>query len=552
MHTLAGLSDEVLDQIIGLSCLSVATLWCTGDPVLNKRLARCCTCVRTTDLASSTLKRWPRMLSSLTSLKTLILDVQDVSEDLGAVHSQLKELSHTLVHLELRFWLASILPMANSEVIDELTSTRRPLNLLEPELIKTAIYLSHRACWSLRSYFPSLQHVSFIEKHPSFKPEFDTTSMDIFPSSLTTLNWTMKLSKGSSLQYLPQSLTWLDFGDSPDEFTPGSDMVYPPLLTHLNGLLLATELQLAALPRSIVSGQWLWEPKTGHLDLSPGMLAALPPNMESLCGSYSLCNFSLPTDHGASLLPRNLTSLSITTHAFRSTDLMLLPRTLTFFDNALLQYDDIYATYLRLGPNEAQQIWPPKLARLSLARKYGPVTEDFFVVWPRSLTALLDVYVDSIKTFLDKACASCLPPNLISVSAFAINVFPEHSIDIKGTFPPQWRHLGLGGATFSISTIRKFPRELLTLHLIAHEIKKKDHSAFIGALPPKLETLAVGDFYNGAIPKLPLSVTSLIFSYGVPKIPYNADGSLPSGLTKIVVQGKALEFYAGQRQVSLS
>lgn len=532
MLRLVDLSDEILAQVFGLSSLFIATLWSAGDLALNKRIARSCSCVQTDSRSPSAIRKWPSMLSSLYSLKKIIIEVEKIdSMFLDALRLQLMQLSPTLRHLELVFEDASQLPFRTASFPPDAKSGSNP------------------DTWDLKSYFPSLTHASFVENgamRGHSRGVVHTDSLNIFPSTLATLNWSVQLQPESSLMHLPRGLTWLDFGASYKPFAAPPNMDYPPNLTHLNGLTFTKAEDLRQLPRSLVSGKWLCTLPTTVVELSADLLQALPPNMERWTNNYSTRVLE-STPAWTSLFPRNLTSLSLRSHPFGTEDIMLLPRTLTFFGDVIIRYDDVYATYQRLGLEEARQIWPPHLTHMTLNRgTYTSIKDDHYVVMPHSLTHLRNIHMESMKSFLNK-CVASLPPNLVSVNAFALNVFFEYSVQVQAPLPARWTDLSLSGATFALSALKMFPRELTTLKLHSVDILKKDYSTFLTLLPPKLKTLVLEALYFGAISQLPLSITFLGLHKQLPKAPFDKNGRLPRGLLLVVDYKDSTEYTADGR-----
>lgn len=236
MPTLAELSDEVLDQILRDASLSVATLWTAGNRSLNKRIARCCRCVRTdASLKTFTVKKWPRMFSELLSLEVLSLDVQRFNEGLDTLKEQVQRLPPTVKALELRFLFASVLWLDKLH-LTKVTSILPPLRY-PIQVLPDGSYNS--SCWDLKLHFPLLAKAVFTEKRDTrnlLRWHFSSYSFGIFPPSLTHLEWDAYVEPFMTFANLPKDLTWLDFGARNTAWFPPTHMDLPPLLVHLNGI----------------------------------------------------------------------------------------------------------------------------------------------------------------------------------------------------------------------------------------------------------------------------------------------------------------------------
>lgn len=534
MTTLTGLSDEVLDQVLSSSSLSVATLWCAGDLNLNNRIARCCRSVRTdSNLTSYTLQKWPRMLSTLRSLEVLVLDVYRILEGVTALKSKLKSLSPTIKHLELRFVTASMLPL----------EIKLPSTLFDPYTRQASqpTLPPVQCCWDLKIYFPSLSSASFVEKHNHkycYCLKFPTASLSIFPPTLVTLNWTMELISPSSLRELPRGLTWLDFGPLRNEFVSDGLLALPPNLTHLNGLALYSLDDIASLPQSLVSGCFIraeYE-RNREFPITSSLLKVLPPNMESLRGCVVIAEeiLNAHTDGSwAALLPKNLRELELCSPTLTPIEIAQLPRSLTSLVDVTLDYAALKKEFKRIGP-EAHQIWPPNLQAISLVSGwYSCIRSSQLGVFPPTLTTIRAMAVESVQTLLEIASA-VLPPNLTSLSVFRLSSKCEQCSDISTPLPTSWTNLKLGGASLTIPTVRLLPRGLKVLHLSGMRVPKDLCDPFIAALPPGLEELTLEHLHEAGHYKLPKSITSLQFMAAIGFDPFVKHGGLPAGVFRLM------------------
>lgn len=516
MHTLARLSDEALDQILSWSSLSVATLWMAGDLDFNLRIARCCSCVRTDRrLASSTLKKWPRMLSELRSLRILVLNVASINEDLDTLKEQVQRLSPTIIELEFQFSFASVLWLDNSHWThpkDSRSPTEPPTRVVanSPNI----------ACWDLSQWFPILQKATFIENRPNFVWHYSTASMGIFPPTLTHLTWTIALTRHSSLSLLPRGLTSLRLWLFKSRDLEYGILDLPPAVTQLDGFNYSSIDDIAALPRTLTAGNWL----SNDIPLTPQLLASLPPRMESLTGSHRIQPIDFPT-HWATHLPNFLKTLELSSPTLRLSDIALLPRTLESLHHIQLDYAHLPSELALLDPQERLLIWPPNLTSISIPKDYSSfprnhdadiINSSDFAMFPSCMTSISGFKVESVQKLL--LVLPKLFPHLETLAVYSSHKKIEYCNIAE--FSPCLRILRLENVALDDSSIRQLPRTLTALTLPHMVIAAgPDVESFIAALPPSLRMLKLKSFPKADIPKLPSSILyTLVNASSKPKM----------------------------------
>lgn len=535
MHTLAGLSDDVLDSILASSSLSVATLWCAGDRSFNKRIARCCRSVRTdASLRTFTVKKWPRMLSELLSLEVLSLDVHRFDEGLEVLKAEVQRLSPTIIELELRFLFATVLWLDEMHLV-QVTSIPVPLRYPLQVLPQGRIFNS--VCWDMKLHFPKLTKAAFTEKHDGrslLRWHYGQRSLAIFPPTLTHLEWHILLDHYVNFEKLPMGLTWLDFGSRSSAWDPPTELNLPPFLTHLNGIPMNGLTQLALLPRSLTTGQWL---TNETFVLRPKGFQSLPPLTKSFMAGRCTLQVDLSVTW-TSLLPRQLMELEWYSTALQVSEITQLPRTITSLLNIKLSFNDLLEGMQRLGLDGLHKAWPPALRSISFASANDGLDPFKMDIFPPTLTSIRNLKITSVHDLLMNSSA-LLPPHLECLEV----VFADHrrldSSNSREPLPKSLRELSLTRVEIGIATIGKLPRGLRILRLPSTTISKNNYAGFAKALPPNLEILELWKIYDKAIYELPTSVTSLtVFQHSDPAVnTLECADTLPSGLTSIAITG---------------
>lgn len=447
------------------------------------------------------------MLSELTSLKVLVLDVSHFDEDLDTLKAQVQKLPPSILELNFRFYFASVLLLDNSFYGKD---NQTPRSVLQPPT-QIVNYGHNTACWDVSQSFPNLQKAAFVEKLIPMKKifwRFSTNSMGIFPPTLTHLEWTIGFTPYTTFNLLPQSLTWLDFGTPQHSLQISGSLGLPPALTHLNGILLASDDEIARLPRTLVSGKWL---HSLVMSLTPSLLASLPPHTQSLVEPFRIdySDFSVPWP---TCLPIYLKELRLASPALRLSDIALLPRTLESLIEITLDYEDFTIELGNLNRQTLHQIWPPNLASLSFAATTRPFSSSDLAAFPPTLTSLHGLKVDSVEAILTSPF-ELLPARLTSLQASYYNQDDSKAMEYWGArdpLPDGLRALELVKVKMITATVSQLPRKLRSLKLADTSITNLQLASFLEALPPSLTTLALQDFPTTALDSLPQVLNHLI------------------------------------------
>lgn len=488
MGSLARLADQVLDQILGLISLDIATLWVSGDLLLQQKVTRCCRSVVTTDLGDAKLRKWPFMLSSLRSLETLVLDVKSFDDDLEVLRSKLQVLSSSIKRLELRFIRSSLI------VLEDFMFDRRPRQTDKFRLpgYTREDFSVNNTCWNIKHNFPSLEKVVLGEKEGILLWSFSLASLDSFPPTLTDLEWDVLIMSETACTSIFPALTSLRFVRRNFYHTvPLAKLL--PNLTHLDGLLLPDVENILRLPKTLKTGNCI-EPQEA---LTPLYMASMPPLLENL-GSVSFTAKIAENEFDGvpwtSTLPRSLTEISIDCLPLTSRLISLLPITLTSILHLKLDFNELVNLARNEGVLAARKIWPPNLTFLSLPE--APPRNLYIL--PPSLKSL-KLHVFKFQEFVD--CANTvLPPHLTRLHCTSLRTEAKLMVPL----PSQLKAITFVSTDFD--DLSRFPRDLEELHLPEMKVNADRHKRFIQTMPPRLKVLSLLSLDNSAIPLLPVNL----------------------------------------------
>lgn len=563
MHLLVGLADEVLAGILELVSLDVVTLWMTGDANLQTRMMRCCRAVRSSPEMRhrKSLKRWPRMLSQLTSLQVLVLGVIEINEDIAEVSKQIRRLPSSLVELELSFrsCARAMLQSPPAEGVywrlwrfwNSWTSwsPRRAWNGSVNRESDNNLIEADRECgvfWSFAARFPHLKKIDFRDTvtYPGPMPHVPANAaFHHFPPCLEHLHLDFSATGWDGFDDfspLPRSLTSLRIG----RYTfidASAAKTLPPNLTHLGPCMPRDLDTISKLPRTLRSGEWLgnlnpecpkWFRPT-HIRL---LLAAVPPSTETLYRlpivreHFESQNIQWPT-----ALPNSLTVVSFLKITLRSDEVALLPRTLTKIHLLMLDFPEFYERSLSKG--DIQQIWPPALKFLHIEQTQRIPSAHMIGVLPSTITSLTNLHTEDGSSIFDSLSKHF--PHLQELDNLSNNDGQTtlSQIFVKTPFPTTLRKLYLVRSLISPSSFAMLPRGLVILWLPTTSLEDPELAREVAKLPRTVEKMAFDVFHQSALPHLPPSLTALSVSSLEGKPPH--DFILPERLKVETVQNAA-------------
>lgn len=245
MHTLAGLPDEVLCQILANeSSHCVISLWKCGYSALNHRLERCITHLDLKDTYQGTTSRWPLLVENFPNLRFLSVDrgfwplghTSIVRKSLQRVSSQLHSLrlrginAHLILLKPEHSFVLAVSPGVDIPDLDDSSSL-----LVDPR------------AWNIASAFPSLEALEV--DNLGAAPGCQTSSLQpgdftVLPQSLRSLSLLVDV-PFQDLSVLPKNLEYLKltYYDYDLRFD-----TLPPNLRSMEG-----EIFSSAIPKLLVS-----------------------------------------------------------------------------------------------------------------------------------------------------------------------------------------------------------------------------------------------------------------------------------------------------------
>lgn len=488
MHTLAGLSDEVLSLILSWSSFEVVTLWMAGDAKLNKRIARSCLVVQTSpSIKGLKLKQWPKMLADLKALQTLHIQVHSFNKPHDTLLERLKSLSATVEELHLNFELACNIPGSEWP--------KRPVV---------------RECWNIAEVFPNLRKLTLVHEglRPDLSQAISDESLTIFPDSLEELTWSARLVHVTTFQALPRGLQSLHIAVDVNyaiSFDKAAIASLPPTLTQLNGACVSNPQDMRALPRTLLRGNFI-----GRGLQSPETIAALPPNIVQILGplsfnKYQLSIFPVPW---TIIFPRTLKHLYAIYPPLKPQEIEALPRDLVRIDGASIDYTAIFEVVQSEGAKAAHSLWPPNLASLSMvvAAKNPDCKAEELKALPPTLTELKSIVIDANSKLFSHL--SDLPTNLVTLDlVWWTN--GGSMLPMESTFPPGITSLRLGSTSVWPPNFSKLPRGLKVLLLPDTWIHDPKWTKYLPKLPQSIERLQFARLEVSGFSLLPHALVKL-------------------------------------------
>lgn len=532
MTRLAELSDEVLGQILSLASLSVATLWTAGDLALNMRIVRSCRIVATDrSIASQSIRMWPRMLSQLTALSELRIEVYGINEPIDVIKRQLLLLNPRIAHLVLRFQDAQLLFLKNAGYRegDLITASSTP------SLLKT----DADNLWRIGDHFTELRTVIFWADGRLGLLRLSTPFFSIFPPRLTSLGCYGNAEAGILFSALPRGMTSLSW-DGSNTSALGSDSAasLPPGLTHLDGFPLKKGYALQELPRTLTTGDY--STSFGGTLLTPELMAAFPPGTRALQRCYLSMEDWSKADcvSWATAVPRFLATLDLYA-TLQATDLELLPRTLTSMSNLIFDYSSFVAHMQEVGQEEAYNLWPPNLTSIKTARQESHDASDIYIYPHQNLTYLELQGRSHFRAGDSIVCHPYgVPPHLTTL--IAPHAFSESGLEMYDYLPTSLTHIDLGECNIWYDSLSFLHEGILTLALDGMAFDTPELAGYLGYIPSTVVKLAICSIDPEGFSWLPRGLTQLETVSIAGEVTVDHLAGLPLTLSRIKLQGPSV------------
>lgn len=519
MSSLNACPDDALSVILELSQLAVISLWMTGDSLLRTRIVRSCRSVSTDQsmLFHKSLKRWPRMFSQLTALRSLQIGVTSILEDIDIVSAQIRSLSPTLEVLNLSFYRANQIllrstPSPNLGIIisrfwNRLTSSEdATINDTQP---------SSSACWSVAERFPRLTELTLSCHLVGYSwptvavPLSEVDAFGSLPESLHTLTWNGLVhaqSTFSDFSLLPRGLKSLSLGgpNTPPIVihTAATAATLPPRLTHLTNRVHNSDA-LAALPRTLIEGfssSWLHY----HPTAAASMLAAIPP-MVPRCEDLDVS--SLAVTHPRrwpELLPKFLTTFSAYNHRFTADEIEMLPRTIINLYSLGIVVQSFKTR--SENPQATHALWPPRLCRTRFLSDSGVESAEDMQYLPPTLTDIFHLEGPHVLSSLGR-CFPQLVRYSSSLPVFLVNIIqplPDTLVRLELYLSQSPQISRIEPQSFQM-----MPHGLKVLYLHGAAFTTPESSLHLEHLPRTIEDMIVQSLHVSAFDVLPPTLTRL-------------------------------------------
>lgn len=506
MSRLSGLPDEALSQILDLLFFDTINLWCSGDRILITRIVRCCHSIRSPPkLALVTLKRWPRFIPELKSLRSLDITVVQVSEGAHAVANELRKLPKGLLELCISFQHAHFVPFAGASILTVNPYLKPPVSSSKTTSAHLLGDTHSTASWWTSDFFPVLKKARF------WSPMANDLQVTFggFPDSLDSLSWSIKLDGGNKHVFsrLPAGLTSLEISSATSDHLAAASL--PRGLTHLNGPSWGQGADLAALPRTLATGSWF----STTSDFTPSLLQSLPPAISKI-SAYSRVvepSFQSLGIEWTAALPRFLTSLFLLpTSPLTASLVFALPRTLMSLKNVSLNMDSIYQS-TKEGQYQLDLLWPPQLRTLRLEFSTLISTSHVYLL-PRTLAKLERLALRADDPISDRL--STLPPLLTHLSLRNGGDFdiwkPNHPL------PPLLTVLDLNSTAnlkFDLESFQYLSPGLKKLIMPQTNVRTTEEAESLAQLPRGLLELSIGVLHSDGFALLPRTLNMLSTFY---------------------------------------
>lgn len=511
MLALTGFPPEVLVLILEWTDLDTVTLWLAGDALLNARIARYCTIVRTpppwhsfkgVTYAIKNLSVWPRILSSFSALQTLKIQATRV---IGFdIAQRIRELPPSLTELHLEFSGANGIPFLNENEKKAL----QPLDTANPSALLRGYILGtdHSVCWRFAEHFPRLRKLVLAEvDRASFwqtSQSIMTSNLGIFPPTLTHLTWHAYIKYNCDFSLLPSSVTALEFGrkDNLQNLTEMQFNSLPTSLTSLKGIQFSPDI-LEFIPKGLKHCTVYFNPYYVNVNFGFTLerLTKLPPTLECL-PCFMVASPSAQWSQWAPSLPANLTHLDLGMPPLSPADILLLPQSLTRLKAQTPNYLPVLAAELE-KPN---RFWPVSLTSFEYSSvQTTPISPTCLIAFPRNLTELITVKVAGTLGDVQRVFAD-LPPSLRTLS---MEMSLNSDVELESPLPASLTSLKLTGFSLAPSSLPMLPSGMTALSLPHTVYNAGDIEAF--ALPASLKELQIEILDETSFPSLPPSFTLL-------------------------------------------
>lgn len=442
--------------------------------------------------------KWPRLLGSLPNLVSVDFSAQMVTCMFADILEEVKNLPPTLKKLRISFHgSAKILKLPN---IRTDASSPQPSKSVKPKDLPA---------WNVASHFPELEELD-LGYHTSYTyfscVELSSADLGLFPATLRKLSIPNATIYGD-YSLLNRDLTWLSVsGGTPSESVIAS---LPQSLTYLAGIRAKGPEEVGALPRTLEYAINAFDHRGPTIDagyLHRGSIPLMPPKLKAI----NCLGPSWPPPW-VSLLPNNLTDVTLESKQKTCWELHLLPPTVT---------KQSYVRQRHISKN-LPGYWSPALQTLELEPLFPDhlsyLRQEDIQHIPQTLTELFNLAVEDVEGTLSLfKNADKLPPGLTTLSIYARPFFlPESG---PGNFfgegeeeEPAIEHetvlevspLPSGLKTLSVlplgvqvpltlAEMRVIPRTLTKLELVSLE------PALVSELPPNLLYLSI-DLLEGSI-----------------------------------------------------
>lgn len=538
---LAELPTEVITEIfsnIETSCL-VVPLWKCGSSILNYKLAAGVQELHLKDTFRFSTSRWPKLLSSLTSLRVLSISRGEAPLMASALDLwlELKRLPPTLEYLAIASF-------------DAMESLYEPSNASTADLGNMSV--THRTMdtplWDIGLHFPRLTRLE-VSDGGVLIPIVDCAML---PDTITHLRIPMCSSSSSKVgvSALPRGLITGDFNiPAVPMFDPASFWANPPPGLESLGRVKVRGREVAFLPRTLKKTT-ICDSYNQPLFLSPEELFLLPSRMERVLAHASANigeNQPWTASLGGALTTLVVSRLENVAMPFTYAHALCIPRTLTslsgyvVFDFKSFQDPGAnlnqWSVALKQWTNFKPNPWPERLTLLDIPNQ--GVCSQLLAVLPPPITQL-KTFVSESTDLQSPLPIAALPMTLKHLTLYGPGFNTSLRLEEGNAFPSSLTELNLN---VQITACSKFdltalPPGLVRLYLFkAESIVNLEH----GLTHLKaLTKLKAGRWNWKILDQLPPSITSLeitsLDTTGM--IPFSEGTNylkVPSSLTRLVL-----------------
>lgn len=489
MLKLALLPGDLLAHLLRYHDVShaVVELWKCGDKTLNAKMSNWVYFVHLEDSNPASTSRYPKMLSSLHSLRQLAIVRDGHIGPPSVISQELQKLSSTLMELELRS-KDGTLHFRNFPPTDPIDSYDEAYLCLP--------------LWNIAQSFPHLRKLIIwkptLQKHEKLENfHFSDDLKDIWPPLLDHLELGVHADENTKL-ILPSSLRTLMFATLP------SCISWPPNRTHLTGRLSFTPDKQAEILQSFPRSLTIMP----EMDLTPAILNGgdLPLTLQKL-RLFRFTGLEQLSPHV--WMPQTLTHLDAANFLATASLILSLPN----LTDLLLYGIDWVSVHEYLDQDASHKLellWPRSLRVLELLMLKNGQTEldsdDIIRSLPTSLTEL--------HILREEVCPSTWDynlPNLFSLnlSLGTFKPWPTQpfarlaklALSARKNALPQLDFLlstpsltDVSIATFSLSSdvphfVSRLPRSLKTLYCRGLSWPNDDAEALWSSFPPEMTSL---------------------------------------------------------------